>query len=459
MVKSMYFPVRLKLTIWYTLLLITVIIIFGIIIYFSLQKMIIISGDLLLKTQANQIISSLDIENGKIKLEEEPFYTNSSLYGALYSYPDMALLESNLPIEILKAFKLERIEFIDKYRTIKTGHESWRVYSTRIRYNGRIIGIILLAQPLNLLNVTMKNLLLLYLILTPVIIIIAIVGGLFLASRSLKPVDWMTKVAYEISMGDLSRRLNIPYTNDEIGRLAHTFDTMIDKIDNSFKIQRRFIADASHELRTPIAIIQSYAESALNSFRSEDEYRNALTIILSEAKHMGKLVSDLLFLARSDSGNEKLHIEELNFGELVEGIVAELNPIAQENNINLKIIKNGNFIVQGDQTRLTQLLYNIIDNAIKYTLPGGEIRVSVEKEGNFVKTSVSDTGIGIPEEHLPHIFERFYRVDKARSREKGGTGLGLSICQWIARAHGGKIDVFSKIGKGSTFIIWLPCLS
>lgn len=452
----MYFPIKLKLTIWYTFLLVAVIVVFSVAIYFSLQKMIIISEDALLKTQVNQVVSNLDIENGKIKSGEEPFYANTSLYGALYSYPDMTLLESNLSAEVLKTYESGGMDFIDKYRTIKIGYDSWRVYSNRVRYNGKIIGIIVLAQPLNLLNVAMKNLFLLYLISVPATIIIAIVGGLFLASRSLKPVDRMTKVAYEISMGDLSKRLNIPYTNDEIGRLARTFDAMIDKIDDSFKRQRQFTNDASHELRTPIAVIQSQAESALNFSHSEDEYRSALATILSEAKHMGKLVSDLLFLARSDSRAEKLHMEELNFGELVEGIVAVLKPIAQDNGIDLKVIENGDFIVRGDQTHLTQLLYNIIDNAIKYTLPDGEIKISVEKKGKFVKTSVRDTGIGIPEEHLPHIFERFYRVDKARSRENGGTGLGLSICQWIASAHGGKIEVFSEVGKGSTFVIWLP---
>ncbi|WP_231293785.1 sensor histidine kinase [Thermoanaerobacterium thermosaccharolyticum] len=164
-------------------------------------------------------------------------------------------------------------------------------------------------------------------------------------------------------------------------------------------------------------------------------------------------------MARSDSNTDKLNMESLNFSELLEGIVEELKPVAKSNNVDLCLIKNELSYIYGDQTRLTQLFYNIIDNAIKYNLPGGHINVVVENNGYYIKTSIQDTGIGIPEEHINHIFERFYRVDKARSRQSGGNGLGLSICQWIATVHGGKIDVISKEGHGSTFIVWLPAKS
>ncbi|MEG6569088.1 sensor histidine kinase [Thermoanaerobacterium thermosaccharolyticum] len=164
-------------------------------------------------------------------------------------------------------------------------------------------------------------------------------------------------------------------------------------------------------------------------------------------------------MARSDSNTDKLNMESLNFSELLEGIVEELKPVAKSNNVDLCLTKNELSYIYGDQTRLTQLFYNIIDNAIIYNLPGGHINVVVENNGYYIKTSIQDTGIGIPEEHINHIFERFYRVDKARSRQSGGNGLGLSICQWIATVHGGKIDVISKEGHGSTFIVWLPAKS
>ncbi|WP_394219843.1 HAMP domain-containing sensor histidine kinase [Thermoanaerobacter kivui] len=330
------------------------------------------------------------------------------------------------------------------------------MYSAPVYYDNKIIGIIVIAQSLNLMDIAMKNLFGIFTIIIPILIGIAILGGIIISNKALKPISHMTKVAREISVGDLSKRLNLPYTNDEIGNLAQTFDMMIEKLENSFKRQKQFTHDASHELRTPIAVIQTQAESALNGTGTKEEYKKALQVILEEAKHMSKLVHDLLFLARSDSNAEKLTIENLNFSELIEGIVNELAPLAENNGLILKIIKNDPSYIRGDQTRIIQLFYNLIDNAIKYTPAGGKVEISVENAGKFIKTSIKDTGIGIPEEHLPHIFERFYRVDKARTRKSGGSGLGLSICQWIVNAHGGKIEVESCEGKGATFVVWLP---
>lgn len=453
--KNLYFPIKFKLTLWYVLLLLIVILIFSTTIYFSLQKMIINNEDILLNTQIKQTISSLDIENGVIKLSEEPFYYNSSIYGALLSYPDMKILESNLPKDIISKYSPD-LKTIGQYKTIYASKEKWRVYSSSIYSNNKILGILIFAQPLNFLDIAMKNLSVIIYIMIPLIIIVAVVGGILISNYVLKPIDRMTKVAREISMGDLSKRLNLPYTNDEIGRLAQTFDIMIDKLDDSFKRQRQFTHDASHELRTPIAVIQSQAELSLGSSNTVSEYTKALSVILEEAKYMGKLISNMLFLARGDNKADNLQMENLNLSDLIEGIVSELKPIAENNNIKINIVKNEPSCIKGDQTRITQLLYNIIENAIKYTAPEGNIKLYIENHDKYIKIAVQDNGIGISKEHLPHIFERFYRVDKARSVKNGGSGLGLSICQWIALIHGGKIEVFSEENKGSTFIIWLP---
>ncbi|HHW57918.1 MAG TPA: heavy metal sensor histidine kinase [Clostridia bacterium] len=455
--KKNYFPLKLKLTLWYVLLLTIVITIFSVVTYLSLEKMIIVNEDTILKTQVQQISSVLDIENGKIKSGDEPFYANTDFYGALYSYPDLKLIESNIPSKILSQYATNT-DFIGKFQTVTSPEGKLRMYSAPVYYDSKIIGIIVIAQSLNLMDIAMKNLFGIFTIIIPILIGIAILGGIIISNKALKPISHMTKVAREISVGDLSKRLNLPYTNDEVGNLAQTFDMMIEKLENSFKRQKQFTHDASHELRTPIAVIQTQAESALNSTGTKEEYKKALQVILEEAKHMSKLVHDLLFLARSDSNTEKLTIENLNFSELIEGIVNELAPLAENNGLTLKIIKNDSSYIRGDQTRIIQLFYNLIDNAIKYTPAGGKVEISVENAGKFIKTSIKDTGIGIPEEHLPHIFERFYRVDKARTRKSGGSGLGLSICQWIINAHGGKIQVESCEGKGTTFVVWLPTL-
>ncbi|WP_434639662.1 HAMP domain-containing sensor histidine kinase [Thermoanaerobacterium thermosaccharolyticum] len=457
--RHIFFPIKLKLTLWYTLFLIIIIATFGITIYFSVQKMTLVNEDAFLKSQTAQITSSIDVENGKLTTDSEPFYTNTNFYGALYSYPDMKLLESNLSKDVLNRYIDLKNDFLGKFKTIQIGDDTWRIYSEPVYADQKIIGIIVLAQPLNLAEIAMNNLFQLFIILIPFLIVISILGGFLLANRALRPISYMTKIAREISMGDLSKRLNLPYTNDEVGHLAQTFDMMIDKIDESIKKQKQFTNDASHELRTPIAVIQGQAESMLENNHDIEEYKRTLSIIFDEARHMGKLVSNLLLLARSDSNTDKLNMESLNFSELLEGIVEELKPVAKSNNVDLCLTKNELSYIYGDQTRLTQLFYNIIDNAIIYNLPGGHIIVVVENNGYYIKTSIQDTGIGIPEEHINHIFERFYRVDKARSRQSGGNGLGLSICQWIATVHGGKIDVISKEGHGSTFIVWLPAKS
>jgi len=454
--RRIYFPLKLKLTLWYVMLLLIVITAFSITIYVSLEKMIINNEDSLLKTQSQQIISSIDIENGKVKITDEPFYINTNFYGALLSYPDLKPLETNIPNDVLNKYTKNSTNFIGTFKTISSGDDHFRIYSSPIYSDNKILAIIVLSQPLNLMETSMKNLSSIILFLIPIVIFVAIIGGLLISNRALKPISHMINIAREISVGDLSKRLNLTYTNDEIGRLAQTFDIMIERLENSFKRQKQFTHDASHELRTPVAVIQSQAESALNTKRSDEEYIKALTVILDEAKHMGKLISNLLFLARSDSNSENLTMENLNYSEIVEGVVLELQPIASNNNIDLKLIKNEPSYILGDQTRITQLLYNIIDNAIKYTLPGGKIKVYVENKKDYIKTSIEDTGIGISQEDISHIFERFYRSDKSRSRKDGGTGLGLSISNWIATVHGGKIDVTSKIGKGSIFTIWLP---
>lgn len=337
--RHIYFPIKLKLTLWYTLFLIIIIATFGITIYFSVQKMTLVNEDAFLKSQTVQIISTIDVENGKLTADSEPFYTNTNFYGALYSYPDMRLLESNLSKDVLNRYINLKNDFLGKFKTIQIGDDTWRIYSEPVYAEQKIIGIIVLAQPLNLAEIAMNNLFQLFIILIPFLIVISILGGFLLANRALRPISYMTKIAREISMGDLSKRLNLPYTNDEVGHLAQTFDMMIDKIDESIKKQKQFTNDASHELRTPIAVIQGQAESMLENNHDIEEYKRTLSIIFDEARHMGKLVSNLLLLARSDSNTDKLNMESLNFSELLEGIVEELKPVAKSNNVDLCLTK------------------------------------------------------------------------------------------------------------------------
>jgi len=287
------------------------------------------------------------------------------------------------------------------------------------------------------------------------VLVLAGLGGLFLADRVLRPVERITKTAQKIEGSDLSQRIDVK-TDDELGRLAVTLNEMIGRLEEAFSRQRQFTADASHELRTPLAIMQAEATLALSKERTSDDYRKSLETISQESDYMSAVIGKLLFLARSDAGKEQLNFEDVDLKELIIGLAANIEALAQDKGIKFTVDTKDDVNVSGDKVKLRQLFTNILENAVRYTPADGKISVSLlEKESNAV-VSISDTGIGIPPEHLPHIFERFYRVDKARARADGGIGLGLAIAKIIAESHKGKIDVESEVGKGTTFIISIP---
>ena len=278
----------------------------------------------------------------------------------------------------------------------------------------------------------------------------------FLASRALGPIDRITRTAQRIGGQDLSERLHLSPSSDEVGRLAATFDQMLDRLQGAFQRERQFTADASHELRTPLAMLAGHAELALERTRRPAEYRQALHDIVDDAARLRQLLSELLMLARAEGGREDIPQEPVALNELALDVVEAMTPLAEAHNVTLGLGEVQAATILGDQTRLNQLLINLVDNAIKYTPAGGHIQVAVPGGGGWTRLTVADTGLGIPAEHLPHVFERFYRVDAARARAEGGSGLGLSIADWIARAHGGRIEVASTVGVGTTFTVWLP---
>jgi two-component system OmpR family sensor kinase len=303
------------------------------------------------------------------------------------------------------------------------------------------------------------------------ILLITLLGGYWLAGRAMRPIQTITHTARQISETDLRRRINLG-TRDELGELADTFDQMLTRLEAAFDRQRQFTADASHELRTPLTIIELETERALERHRSPAEYQQALSIIQNENEYMASLVNDLLTLARMDAGQATLKPETVDLSDVALEVVERLTPLAQRSQVELTTGDLPETPVNGDRRLLMQMLTNLIGNAIKYV--EGEhkcvrIESGLRNEGNKLCAwvQVIDNGPGIPAEHLPHLFDRFYRIDKARTREEeneaapelntlAGSGLGLAIVQWIAQAHGGKVQVASEIGKGSTFEVDLP---
>jgi signal transduction histidine kinase len=234
---------------------------------------------------------------------------------------------------------------------------------------------------------------------------------------------------------------------------------MIERLESAFQRQQQFTADASHELRTPLAIIEAESTLALNKKRTDTEYEKSLELISQETSFMSTLVDKLLFLARTDAGDDHQNIEDFNLYQLLSLLYTDVEVLAREKEIYFEASPSFSLTVKGDKIKIRQLFLNILENAIKYTPDGGRISVSAEEKNGTAVVAIKDTGIGIPAEHLPHIFERFYRADKARSRAEGGAGLGLAIAKQIAVMSGGDIDVESEVGKGTTFYVSLPLIN
>ena len=340
-------------------------------------------------------------------------------------------------------------------RWISVNGEPFRVRIVPIEQNGQPTGALEVGRA-DTVAETLRSLLWILGVAYPAVLVIATFGGIFLAARALSPIDRVTRLARRISAEDLSQRLNLRLPDDEVGRLARTFDEMIARLDDAFRRQRQFTADASHELRTPLTAIKGQVEVALTRPRQQAAYREVLQAVNEEVDRLIRLVGSLLTLARADAGQIPIASESVNLQDLVDAAVEQVQPAAQERNINLTIVTGPTSTLQGDEDLLLQLLLNLLGNAIKYTPAGGSVTVGWNIDGKQVELWVRDTGVGIAPEHLPRIFDRFYRVDKARSRAEGGSGLGLSISRWIAEAHGGSISVESAPDQGSVFIVRLP---
>ncbi len=289
----------------------------------------------------------------------------------------------------------------------------------------------------------------------PLFVACAAGGGYWLSRRALLPVDRITERARTIGLSNLSQRLEVPHTNDELQRLTETWNGMLGRLEAAVLKISRFTADASHELRTPVAIIRLAAENALRRPRSEAEYRAALQHIQRESESMTDLIGDLLFLARGDV-EMPLESEPIALDELVRSVCADLGPLASMKGITLAQSLQTAVRISGNPSALRRMLLVLIDNAIKYTPQSGTVSVQLERNHERAILRVEDNGIGIPEEARPRVFERFFRVDASRSKESGGYGLGLAIAQAIVQQHNATIEVHSNSGRGTVFSVSLP---
>ena len=282
-----------------------------------------------------------------------------------------------------------------------------------------------------------------------------LLGGWWLAGRAVRPIATMSQTVNGITASSLSRRIDLEGVDTELGELGGLINTMLGRLEASFDQQVRLTADASHELRTPLTVVRTQVELALSRPRSAGEYREALEACDRAARRMTGLVEDLLTLARADAGKLALRWEHVELGPIVVECAELLGPMAESRDVRL-VVNAAGASLKGDAARLSRVVTNLLSNAIVYNRPGGQATLSVAAEGDTVVLTVADTGVGISEAELPRVFDRFFRVDKARSRESGGSGLGLAICKSIVDAHGGTISVASHSGKGTKVVVRLP---
>ncbi len=291
----------------------------------------------------------------------------------------------------------------------------------------------------------------------PLLLLVAAGGGYWLSRRALSPVDALVRTAREVSGTNLTSRLQKLETGDELQRLSDTLNEMLDRIESAFHRITEFTADASHELRTPVSLIRTEAELALRRSRGEAEYKESLRHILLEAERTTTLIEQLLSIARADSGRETLKFESVDLRHTLRSVVDGWQQVATIRNLQFSAsLDEQNPHVMGDETLLRRLADILLDNAFKYTSAPGSVHLSLEHTADSAVVTVRDSGVGIAEEDQARIFERFYRVDKARSRAPGGSGLGLAIAQWIVIQHRGSIAVESRAGQGATFRVELP---
>ena len=461
--------IRSRLTAWYILLLGIILILFSVFLNYFLSKRLYESVDNSLTVSATVVATSAVMKFNRSPLPGldqffEQFMGAGNLNKFYRIYDGSGNVGSRSNNIDASKFPLSQEAYADalsgtnSYETfLVDGKHPIRVITMPILREKKLVNLVQVGTSLEAVKETLRNLRIFLFTAVPSVLVFATLFARFLARRALKPISKIIKTARDIGQGqELSQRIPVFKVQDELGQLALTFNEMMDRLENSFAQMRQFSSDASHELRTPLTVLQGQNELVLSKLRDPKEYQEVIISNLEEIKYMSKVLEDLFVLSRSDENQVLLNYKRMDLRDLVEEVCRHAEILAEEKDISIVIAFLEQVKINGDEVRLRQMVWNILHNGIKYTQPGGELKVSLLEESGFALLSIQDTGIGIPEKDLPFIFDRFYRVDKARSKDEGGSGLGLSICRHIAEAHKGKIEVESKLGLGTRFKIHIP---
>lgn len=457
-----------KITLWYSLSVLIILLIAGSFLYLRLKHKLMKEVDRILLDESVVILQEILTDNSTqddlkavlekkasvkrhhkmsarlLDIKENMFVTSTNFFA-----PNSRIYKGPIAKAKKGEYTLETIRF-------KGVHFPYRLLTKPVHRGGTlkyVIQIAIYMKPTyNALEDIKEN----FIMLMPVLIIFSVVGGWLVARKSLAPIENINETTRKITASNLSLRLKRSNTGDELDVLAGTINFMLNRLEGSFKKFIQFTSDVSHELRTPVTTLKIGTEIILSEERTAREYRELHENNLKELEEMTRMINDLLILLRSDSGVESLLVKPFNLGKIIEELHNTFCMISETKKINLSINEIPHVQINGDESLLRRVFSNLLDNAIKYTLPGGNISLSLKEVANKVLVSIEDTGIGISEGNQEKIFDRFFCADPSRSRETGGVGLGLSICRNIVELHRGKIEVKSRIDTGSTFIVTLP---
>jgi two-component system, OmpR family, sensor kinase len=451
---------RLRLTLLYTGLLGGVVLVLGIVVYIIVSVVLLDQVDILLAQTVNEVSKNLKIgSQGTVEVNPSTLRLSDNSLEQVWSR-DKQLIASSQSIQSINlSIDPGGLLFTTPiYRDVQFNQYPLRVLTTPLvtTSSQRTVGWLQVGQNLSLLQTTQRVLLSVLVVATMIVMILAALIGWLVLGRTLSPLEILTEAAAQISRADdLSRR--IPYSGpvrDEVGQVIQSFNQTLSRLEQLFSAQRRFMADVSHELRTPLTVIKGNVGLMRHMSMVDDE---SLTSIESEVDRLTRMVGDLLLLAQAESGKIPLDLQPVEIDTILLEVFQQMRILAGDR-IHIRLVEIDQITVIGDRDRLKQVLLNLGGNATKYTQPGGQIQLGLYRDGNQARVVVSDNGSGIPPEDLPHIFERFYRGEKSRTRTRDGSsfGLGLSIAYWIVKNHGGRIEVDSKVGQGTTFCVWLP---
>jgi signal transduction histidine kinase len=466
--------IRMRLTLWYIGVSSLILLTFSLGTYFGMQRLLFRALD----QELNSLIESIERnydpffehfqdflfspDNTTRYLEHYILVYNNN-QRVIFASPMAQRINLDVPLptfpeKISYTRKIKLVRRLPYLRTSPIGEVTFRVITRQIFFQGNQIGWVTAGSPIQQIEGSMENLLIVLLVAVILAIILVSSGGYLLLRQALLPINRITQKAQIISSTNLSERIPVTHKEDELGRLSQVLNDLLFRLQNAFGSQQQFLADAAHELKTPLAVLRTHWENELNNPAVSLELKEKFVQDIETITRLTHLINNLLLLSQTELIRENFEFLPVRLDTVLDDVIADASIMADLKSQHIEREKFPATSVNGDKVRLYQLFFNIVDNAIKYTPDEGKVWVSLRHENHAALVEVKDSGMGIPVEDIPHIFERFYRVQKDRARKTGGSGLGLSICKLIAESHQGSISVQSEENQGTNFAVRLPLL-